>query len=299
MPHHTSSDPVGSHDHHGSHPHEGAHHHAHDAALDELLDLDAVVLRAYWAQAMAMVRDAVAGPPRRIVDLGAGTGVGTLALAELFPTAEVVAVDISPDSLHRLHGAAERRGMGDRVSTVVADLDAGFPDLQAVDLAWSSLAMHHLTDPVRVLTDLRAVTSPGGVVALAEFEQALRFLPDDLGVGRPGFEARLSERLADAHRDLLPMMDTAWPHRLAAAGWTVTAERTLTVDLDPPAAPEANRCAWGWFSRLAEQLGDALDDDDRATLAALVAPDGPHSLLRRTDLHIRGERTVTVARSGG
>ena len=92
------------------------------------------------------------------------------------------------------------------------------------------------------------------------------------------------------------MMDAAWPARLTAAGWTVTGEQTLIVDLDPPEAPEANRYAWGWFSRLAEQLGDALDDDDRATLAVLVAPDGPHTLLSRTDLHIRGERTVTVAR---
>ncbi|MEO7234090.1 MAG: class I SAM-dependent methyltransferase [Lapillicoccus sp.] len=285
-------------------PHTHAHAHGqadaphrHDADLADLLDLDAVVLHAYWSQAMTLVSAAVPdAPPQRIVDLGAGTGVGTLALADVFPGAEVVAVDVSPESLGRLEAAAARRGLADRVTTRVADLDAGWPDLGPVDLAWSSLALHHLADPVRVLAELRAVTTPGGVLAVAEFEEALRFLPDDLGVGRPGFEARLSQRLAEAHRDLLPMMDAAWPARLTAAGWTVTGEQTLTVDLDPPESPEANRYAWGWFSRLAEQLGDALDDDDRATLAVLVAPDGPHTLLSRTDLHIRGERTVTVAR---
>ncbi len=296
MPHDAPHGPAAD---HAPHAHSQAHAHAHgeqvDGHLADLLDLDAVVLHAYWAQAMAMVRAAVPAPPRRVVDLGAGTGVGALALAELFPGAEVVAVDVSAESLTRLEASARRRGVGERVRTVVADLDTGIPDLADVDLAWSSLAMHHFADPVRLLTDLHATAAPGAVLVVAEFEQALRFLPDDLGVGEPGFEARVAERLADAHRELLPTMDAAWPGRLAAAGWTVTDERTIAIDLDPPERPDANRYAWGWFSRLKEQLGDHLTDADRSTLAALVDPDGPHSLLGRRDLHLRGERTVTVA----
>lgn len=303
MPH-----PAPSRDEHrpAQQAHAHAHHHAHahgqGARLDELLDLDAEVLHAYWSEVMGLVKEAVPAPPRRVVDLGAGTGVGALALAELFPTAEIVAVDLSPESLHHLAASAARRGVAGRVRTVVADLDAGFPELTAVDLAWSSLAMHHLADPVRVLADLRERTAPDGVLVVAEFEQALRFLPNDLGVGDPGFEERLSTRLADAHREQLPSMDSRWPARLAAAGWTVTHERTIAIDLDPtdntgrPDDSAANRYAWGWFSRLAEQIADQLQPEDREVLAALIDADGPHSLLRRHDLHIRGERTITVAR---
>ena len=43
-------------------------------------------------------------------------------------------------------------------------------------------------------------------------------------------------------------------------------------------------------------LTGVVEPSDRATLTALLDPDGPHSLLRRTDLHIRGTRTITVAR---
>jgi SAM-dependent methyltransferase len=304
MPH----DVPSSAQHPHAHAHRHEHHPEHDTRLDELLDLDGEVLHAYWSEVMGLVQEAVPAPPRRIVDLGAGTGVGALALADLFPTAEVVAVDLSPESLRHLATSAAHRGVAGRVRTVVADLDAGFPELTGVDLAWSSLAMHHLADPVRVLADLRARATPDGVIVVAEFEQALRFLPHDLGVGEPGFEERLSTRLADAHRELLPRMDSRWPERLAAAGWTVTHERTVVIDLDPPessqssadpassASSKANRYALGWFSRLAEQIGDQLEPGDREVLAALVDADGPHSLLRRTDLHIRGERTITVAR---
>lgn len=263
-----------------------------DTTLADLLDLDGDVLNEYWTDALNWVRHAADGEPRRrIVDLGAGTGTGTLRLAHRFAGAEVVAVDASEDMLNRIRAKALDQGLADRVSTVHADLDVAWPDLGTVDVTWASLSLHHLADPDRVLRDLHAATRPGGLVAVAEFDGRPRFLPDSVG---PGFEQRLLELLheQDAHR--LPELGSDWAARLVAAGFTLLDERAFVIDL-APAPPSTGRYADLWLRRLGEYLGDQLGPADTATLAGLL-DDGAGSLLRRGDLHVRGTRTVTLAR---
>jgi ubiquinone/menaquinone biosynthesis C-methylase UbiE len=282
--------------HHQAHGHTGE---GHDVAGDmtALLDLDGEVLHDYWSAALDWVTEAAAGTAgKRLLDLGAGTGTGAIGLARRFPDAEVIAVDVEPGSLQVLRHKAGELGLAQRVSAMEADLDGGWPDLGVLDLTWASMSLHHLADPGRVLGDVLNATSPTGLIAVAEFSQALRFLPDDLGFGRPGMEARLAEVLGRAHAEVLPTLGSAWAPRLAEAGWNVTAERDFPIDLNPATHPDAARYARAWFERLAHGLTDVGEPGDRATLAALLDPDGPRSLLRRTDLHIRGVRTITVAR---
>ena len=97
-----------------AHHHDTTHGHGHGQALDgqaldgqaELLDLDAEVLAEHIASIVAWLP---VGPgPRRIVDLGAGTGAGTLALLEHFPEADVTAVDSSVEHLQRLRDIKRR-----------------------------------------------------------------------------------------------------------------------------------------------------------------------------------------------
>ena len=233
---------------------------------------------------------------RRLLDLGAGTGTGALGLAERFPEAEVIALDIEPGSLARLKDKTAGLGLAGRVRTVAADLDAGWPDLGPLDLTWASMSLHHLADPGRVLGDALRATRPGGLIAVAEFAEPLRFLPSDLGFGRPGFEERVADRLGHAHAEAMPTLGSAWAPRLAEAGWDVTDERQFPIDLDPPAHPRAAEYARAWFTRLADGLADQLEPDDQATLTALLDSGGPGALSHRTDLHIRGTRTVTLAR---
>jgi SAM-dependent methyltransferase len=287
------------HDHHA--PAQHAHQHEDGAADDygDLLDLDAEVLHDYWSAALRWVRDAADGTPRaRVLDLGAGTGTGAIGLAQRFPAADVVAVDVSADSLNRLRARALDLGLAGRVRAVEADLDVGWPDLGTLDLTWASMSMHHMADPGRVLRDVLAATRPGGLIAVAEFSQPLRFLPDDLGFGLPGFENRVAETLDHAHTDTMPTLGSAWAPRLTDAGWEVIAERDFPIDEDPPAHPSATRYAQAWFARLSDGLEDRLKADDRATLAVLLDESSPHCVLHRTDLHIRGIRTITLARRG-
>src|ERR1700729_441289 len=100
-----------------------AHEHAAaagspDDALTGLLELDGEVLHGYWSAALDWVASAAPGAGR-LLDLG--TGTGALGLAERFPEAEVVAVDIEPGSLARLRDKALALGLAGRVRPVEAD----------------------------------------------------------------------------------------------------------------------------------------------------------------------------------
>src|ERR1700689_330531 len=286
-----------THDHHAHGDH--AHRHAGAAEDDytDLLDLDAEVLRDYWSAALDWVQDAAAGTDRtRLLDLGAGTGTGAIGLAQRFPDAEGGALDVSPAALAKIAPPAAEAGLAARVHPVEADLDAGWPDLGTLDLTWASASLHHMADPAGVLRDARGATRPGGLIAVSEFAAQLLFLPDDLGFGRPGFEGRITDVLGHAYTEEMPTLGSEWAPRLADAGWTVVAERDFRIDQDPPAHPSATRYAPAWFARLSDGRADRLEPDDQATLAALLDEDSPRSLANRTDLHIRGGRTITIAR---
>ena len=223
------------HGHPGLHQHGGA---ADGPALDPLLDLDAAVLREYWSAALAWVRQAAdRGPRHRLLDLGAGTGTGSIGLAQRFAGAEVIAIDVSPASLRRLCEKALDLGLAGRIRTVEADLDAGWPDVGSFDVTWASMSLHHFADPTRVLRDVLAATRPGGLIAAAELTEPLRFLPDDLGFGFPGFEARAVATLGAAHAETMPTLGSAWAPRLTDAGWTVVDEREFRHRSRPAPAP--------------------------------------------------------------
>jgi ubiquinone/menaquinone biosynthesis C-methylase UbiE len=277
--------------------HMGEHHHDHtgDADLAELLDLDGDVLTEYWTDALAMVADATTGAAR-VLDLGAGSGVGTIALAQRFVDAEVIAVDVSAEMLKHVRAKAAGLGPDRTIHIVHADLDGEWPRIDPVDLTWASMSLHHLAEPDRVLADLFATTRPGGLLAVAEMSEPLRFLPDDLGFGRPGLERRCLDALNHEHAHSVPELGSDWSPRIEAAGFTVVSERTFAIEMDPPQPPRAARYAQLWLQRMRSGLAHQLPLDDLDTLTTLIDGDGPDSLQHRDDLQIRGSRTLTLAR---
>jgi SAM-dependent methyltransferase len=267
------------------------HHHGHDHdddGLSEMLDLDAEVLHEFLAELLGRLHERAGGRTRRIVDVGSGSGTGALALAQRFPAADVVAVDVSAPMLHRVRDKARALGLADRIHTLQADLDAGWPALEPVDLVWAAASLHHLADPDRVLTEIRDTLRPGGLFAVVELASFPYFLPADLGAGRPGLEERCHAAVA---RDV-PLLGADWGPRLRRAGFTVEAEREFAIELNPPVPAATGRYAQATLSRLQAGLGDRLDAQDRATLDTLLA-DG--ALLTRTDLTVRTTRTVWLA----
>jgi SAM-dependent methyltransferase len=280
-----------------SHRHQ---HHAEPegeaAAMAELLDLDAEVLHSYLSGVTAWIRELAADQPgRRILDLGCGTGTGAFALLECFGDAEVTALDLSAALLHRLRDRARGLGLADRVRAVQADLDAAWPEVGPVDLVWASASLHHLADPDRALARAFAVLRAGGLLAVIEMDSFPRFLPDDVGVGRPGLEARGHAALAAWQTQELPHLGSDWGPRLAGAGFIIEAERPFVIELTPP-LPAAGRYARASLRRMRSGLDGHLSADDLSTLDTLIDSDGPDGVLRRDDISVRTTRTAWVAR---
>ena len=277
------------------------HHHpgtdVDEAALAELLDLDAVVFHSYLSEVTGRVHDLAAGRPvRRILDLGCGTGNGALALARRFPGADVIAVDQSAAFLARLRDKARDLGLDGRVHTVEADLDESWPALDPVDVAWSSMALHHLADPDRALKQVFGLLRPGGLLAVAEMYENLRFLPDDLGLGRPGLEARCRAALHERATALMPYLGADWGPLVAQAGFTDVAEQAFEIGLTPPLPAAAGRYVQGNLRMFRSHVGELMAADDLAVLDTLIGDDGPASALHRQDLAIRGTKILWTAR---
>ena len=287
--------------HHDQHQHSG-HQHSHgepgDAApLAEMLDLDAEVLHAYLTEAVDWLHGLVKDPAHpRILDLGTGTGTGALALARRFPGAEVTALDLSPELLDRLGEKSRALGLADRIRPIQADLDHAWPGLGALDLVWASNSLHHMGEPDRVLDEVFAAVRPGGLLAVLELDSFPRFLPQDLGLGRPGLEERCHAAMAAHHHEEVPHLGADWTGNLVRAGFTIEERRDFSIDLTAPLPEAAGRYAQATVRRFRSGLADRLDADDLAVLDALGAEDGPDSILHRSDLGVRTQRTVWAAR---
>jgi SAM-dependent methyltransferase len=282
--------------------HQHGHHHQDhaaetDADMAELLDLDAEVTHSHLADVTAWIRELAADPPPgRILDLGSGTGTGAFALLERFDQAEVIALDVSAEMLQRLSGRARVLGVADRIRTVQADLDTAWPAVDAVDLVWASRSLHHLADPDRVLAEVFATLRPGGLLVVAEIASFPRFLPDDLGLGRPGLEARCHALLAERQAAELPHLGSDWGPRLSRAGFTIEAERPFVIDLSAPLPAATGRYAQASLRRIRSAVDGRMSADDLAVLDTLIDSDGPAGVLHRADLTVRNTRTIWAAR---
>jgi SAM-dependent methyltransferase len=114
----------------------------------------------------------------RVLDLGAGTGLVTLALAPR--AASVTALDISPTMLDRLDAHAASAGI-DNVVAVVGDMQTLPFEDESFDLVASNYAFHHLADEGKelALSEARRVLVPGGRLVLCDMMFSLSLQPRD------------------------------------------------------------------------------------------------------------------------
>ena len=146
---------------------------------------------AIWPQEVSLFPRYGLRPGANILDAGCGTGEISVRLAQLFPAAQVLGVDILAAHLERGRARAQAMGLQERVrfeerSVYGLDLPAG-----SFDLVVCRHVLHAIPNADRVLAELARVARGGGW---------LHLLSEDYGMIH--FEPRTLD--ADAFWDTVP-----------------------------------------------------------------------------------------------
>ncbi len=193
----------------------------------------------FWR--VATTRAVAPRPGQRILDLAAGTGASSVALAR--SGAEVIAADFSPGMIaegERRHGAGSPGGGIRNLSFVQADAtDLPFADGE-FDTVTMSFGLRNVHDPKRALRELHRVTKPGGRLVICEFSHP----PSRTFNGLYRFYnnrvlpvvAKTVSSNAEAY-DYLNESIRDWPDQrtlsawIREAGWTDVAFRNLSLGI--------------------------------------------------------------------
>ena len=190
---------------------------------------------AHGAAEVALLVDLGLDDHSHVVDLGAGTGQFTLAVAPA--CCRVVAVDISPLMLDRLRAKAEASAVSN-----IEIVHAGFVTYEhrgpPADVVYSRWALHHLPDFWKALAlhRMRTMLCRGGILRLSDvvysfdppdaeesIEQWCATLPSEAASENEWVRADIEEHVRDEHSTfswlLEPMMERSG-FRIEGASYT-------------------------------------------------------------------------------
>ncbi len=127
--------------------------------------------RAIWPQEVQLIRRYAIPNEARILDAGCGTGEGSSRLAELFPGAQVLGVDII--DAHLELARSRYANLAARLTFEHQSIfELRIPD-RTFDLTVCRHVLHSIPHADRVLAELARVTRPGGY---------LHLIPEDYGM---------------------------------------------------------------------------------------------------------------------
>jgi 2-polyprenyl-3-methyl-5-hydroxy-6-metoxy-1,4-benzoquinol methylase len=117
-----------------------------------------------WLPAVAGVADRLAGGGR-VLDVGCGVGWSTIAVKAAWPAATVIGIDTDAPSIVDARANAEQAGVE---VELVDGTGPGIAELGHADVVIILEALHDMSDPVGVLTEVHAALAPGGIVVIAD-----------------------------------------------------------------------------------------------------------------------------------
>jgi len=127
---------------------------------------DSIVQRLLFVPSHnAMLERLLAHPPRRVLDIGGGTGVFALRAAHLFPEAEVWVLDLS---IHMLSEGLHRLSDTKQLHYVQADSEhLPFAD-DSFDAITCANSFHHYPHQAVAIGEMHRVLRPGGRLVIVD-----------------------------------------------------------------------------------------------------------------------------------
>lgn len=117
-----------------------------------------------WRQQNVALIEHFPAKVEQVLDLGCGTGVGTLAVAKALPAGtRVVGVDLTPTMIDRARAyLAQSELSADRVQFEAGDAGAMRFSDGAFHAVMANSFLYLVPEPARVLSEIHRVLSPGG-----------------------------------------------------------------------------------------------------------------------------------------
>ncbi len=106
----------------------------------------------------------------RVADVGCGTGLALIKLAQAFPKSRYVGYDVFEPAVVSATANAEQAGVADRVSFKALDVVQGLPEQH--DLITTFDVVHDMAEPRKALRAIRQALLPNGVYLMLEVNSA-------------------------------------------------------------------------------------------------------------------------------
>jgi len=107
----------------------------------------------------------------KILDVGCGFGTIAIALAQAFPQAEIVGVDLSAPLLELAQSLAQQADVASRITFTKGDVQALDFSAATFDLAICTFMLHLVADPVAMLNEIERVTAPTGKIMITDLRR--------------------------------------------------------------------------------------------------------------------------------
>ena len=134
---------------------------------------NAAVLQNEVCQRVLGRLDYIKCRPATILDAGCGTGNAHAGLAQRYPQAQLIALDIAPAMLSRARSRVPwwknllvRRP---QPAAVCADIERLPVAGASVGMVWSNLALQWVNDPQQAFAEMHRVLAPGGLLMFSTF----------------------------------------------------------------------------------------------------------------------------------
>ena len=121
-------------------------------------------------EAIAAISRSATGT-RSALDLASGTGDIAVAIARVFPAAQVTALDASPRMIDAANTrlASHDRDVSARVTTMLGDMSATALPPASMDLVTAGYGVRNVPDPAQAVREMARVLRPGGVLVTLDF----------------------------------------------------------------------------------------------------------------------------------